>query len=61
MWFKSAASSNINGIARRSAPLILSDGFRIDGDMRAREVHIAGTLIGNLVAGKVTLGENGSE
>lgn len=61
MWFKSAASSSVNGIARRSAPSILSDGFRIDGDISCPgEVHIAGTLIGNLVAGKVTLGEGGS-
>jgi cytoskeletal protein CcmA (bactofilin family) len=61
MWFKSAASSSVSGIARRSAPSILSAGFHIDGDISCPgEVHITGTLIGNLVAGKVTLGEGGS-
>lgn len=63
MWFKSAASNSVSGGSglRRSAPSILSEGFRIDGDIAcAGEVHIAGTLIGNLVAGKVTLGEGGS-
>jgi cytoskeletal protein CcmA (bactofilin family) len=63
MWFKSAASNSIGGAAnlRRSAPSILSEGFRVDGDIAcAGEVHIAGTLIGNLVAGKVTVGESGT-
>lgn len=63
MWFKSAASNSVSGGTglRRSAPSILSEGFRIDGDIACSgEVHIAGTLIGNLVAGKVTLGEGGS-
>jgi cytoskeletal protein CcmA (bactofilin family) len=63
MWFKSAASSNLhgNGVSRRAAPSILSEGFRVDGDIASDgEVHIAGTLIGNLVAGKVTIGEAGS-
>ncbi|HEX3972509.1 MAG TPA: polymer-forming cytoskeletal protein [Stellaceae bacterium] len=62
MWFKSAASNNIGASgARRSAPSILSEGFRVDGDIACSgEVHIGGTLIGNLVAGKVTLGEAGS-
>jgi cytoskeletal protein CcmA (bactofilin family) len=63
MWFKSAASNNNIGStgSRRSAPSILSEGFRVDGDIACSgEVHIAGTLIGNIVAGKVTLGESGS-
>ena len=62
MWFKSAASNSVGGNnGRRSAPSILSEGFRIDGDIACDgEVHIAGTLIGNLVAAKVTLGEAGS-
>lgn len=63
MWFKSAASGNLHGGGglRRAAPSILSEGFRIDGDIACDgEVHIAGTLIGNLVAAKVTLGEAGS-
>ncbi len=62
MWFKSAANNSVGGTGgRRSAPSILSEGFRIDGDIACSgEVHIGGTLIGNLVAGKVTLGEAGS-
>ena len=62
MWFKSAASNSLgNASGRRSAPSILSEGFRVDGDIACEgEVHIAGTLIGNLAAGKVTLGEAGS-
>lgn len=62
MWFKSAGSSNSGGTGgRRTAPSILSEGFRVDGDITcAGEIHIAGTLIGNIVAGKITLGESGS-
>jgi cytoskeletal protein CcmA (bactofilin family) len=63
MWFKSADSSNVNGGSglRRSAPSILSEGFRVDGDIACNgEIHIGGTLIGNLVASKVTLGDAGS-
>ncbi|HXE29694.1 MAG TPA: polymer-forming cytoskeletal protein [Stellaceae bacterium] len=62
MWFKSAASNSGGGTGgRRSAPSILSEGFRVDGDIASSgEVHVAGTLIGNVVAGKVTLGESGS-
>ncbi|HEY3916786.1 MAG TPA: polymer-forming cytoskeletal protein [Stellaceae bacterium] len=63
MWFKSAATNNVNSgnALRRSAPSILSDGFRVDGDIACvGEVHIAGTLIGDIVAGKVTLSETGS-
>lgn len=62
MWFKSAASNSIGGpSARRTAPSILSEGFRVDGDIAcAGEIHIGGTLIGNVVAGKITLGESGS-
>ena len=62
MWFKSAASNSLgNTSGRRSAPSILSEGFKLDGNIVCEgEVHIAGTLIGNLAAGKVTLGEAGS-
>jgi cytoskeletal protein CcmA (bactofilin family) len=63
MWFKSTASNSVNGTngLRRGAPSILSEGFRVDGDIASDgEVHIAGTLIGNLVASKVTLGDGGS-
>jgi cytoskeletal protein CcmA (bactofilin family) len=62
MWFKSAANNSVGGSgSRRSAPSILSEGFRVDGDIACSgEVHIGGTLIGNLVAGKLTLDEAGS-
>jgi cytoskeletal protein CcmA (bactofilin family) len=62
MWFKSAGGNNIgNTGARRTVPSILSEGFRIDGDIACSgEIHIAGTLIGNIAAGKITLGESGS-
>jgi len=62
MWFKSAASNNVgNTGARRTAPSILSQGFCVDGDITCSgEIHVAGKLIGNIVAGKITLGESGS-
>jgi len=62
MWFKSAASNSVGSTGhRRSAPSILSEGFRVDGNIAcAGEIHITGTLTGNIVAGKITLGESGS-
>jgi cytoskeletal protein CcmA (bactofilin family) len=62
MWFKSAGSNSLGGTAhRRSAPSILSEGFRVDGNIACKgEIHITGTLIGNIVASKITLGESGS-
>jgi cytoskeletal protein CcmA (bactofilin family) len=61
MWFKSAGSNSVSTGNRRSAPSILSEGFRVDGNIAcAGEIHITGTLIGNIVAGKITLGESGS-
>ena len=32
MWFKSAGSNSVSTGNRRSAPSILSEGFRVDGD-----------------------------
>jgi len=62
MWFKSAASSSVGSTStRRTAPSILSEGFRADGNIVCPgEIHITGTLIGNIVAGKITLGASGS-
>jgi cytoskeletal protein CcmA (bactofilin family) len=62
MWFKSAASNSISSTGtRRSAPSILSEGFRVDGNIACSgEIHITGTLIGDIVTGKMTLGESGS-
>lgn len=60
MWFKSAANSGASG-QRRLAPSILSEGFRVEGDIVCTgEVHIGGTLAGNLTAGKITIGETGT-
>jgi cytoskeletal protein CcmA (bactofilin family) len=61
MWFKSAGSSTGGISLRRSAPSILSEGLRLDGDIVCSgEVHISGTLAGNISAGKLTVGEGGS-
>jgi cytoskeletal protein CcmA (bactofilin family) len=60
MWFKSAPSNSVGG-PKRAAPSILSDGFRVEGDIVCSgEVHIGGVLSGNLTAGKVTVTEGGS-
>ena len=62
MWFKSTANSGGNATGqRRVAPSILSEGFRVEGDITCTgEVHIGGTLSGNLTANKITIGETGS-
>jgi cytoskeletal protein CcmA (bactofilin family) len=61
MWFKSAPNSSTATTPRRLAPSILSEGFRVDGDVVCSgEVHIGGTLSGNLTASKITIGESGS-
>jgi cytoskeletal protein CcmA (bactofilin family) len=60
MWFKSVANNSGNA-QRRLVPSILSEGFRVEGDIACTgEVHIGGTVSGNLTAGKITIGENGS-
>lgn len=62
MWFRSAPNS-ATGAAnqRRSVPSILAAGLRVDGDIACDgEVHIVGTLQGNLTADKLTLGEGGA-
>lgn len=60
MWFRSAANSS-GSPGRRGGLSILGAGFRVNGDIACPgEVHISGTLIGNLSADKVTLGEGGS-
>jgi len=62
MWFKSTANSGgTTAGQRRVAPSILSEGFRVEGDITCTgEVHIGGTLSGNLTANKITIGETGS-
>lgn len=61
MWFKSAVNNGTGSVQRRLVPSILSEGFRVEGDIAcAGEVHIGGTVSGNLTAGKITVGESGS-
>lgn len=61
MWFKSAANSGGSHSQRRLVPSILSEGFRVEGDVVCSgEVHVGGALSGNLTAAKITIGEGGS-
>jgi cytoskeletal protein CcmA (bactofilin family) len=63
MWFKSTASNGSGGsnVQRRLAPSILSEGFRVEGDISCTgEIHISGSVSGNLTASKLTIGEGGS-
>lgn len=61
MWFKSTASNDSGSAHRRLAPSILSEGFRIEGDIACTgEIHISGSVSGNLTASKLTIGETGS-
>lgn len=66
MWFKSATSSSQSvtsaaAAGKRSVPSILSAGARIQGDIVSDgEVHILGSVAGNVTANKLTLGEGGS-
>jgi len=61
MWFKSVANNGGGSAQRRLAPSILSEGFRVEGDIVCSgEIHISGSLSGNLTAGKITIGEGGS-
>ena len=60
MWFRSTANNGATS-GRRLAPSILSEGFRVEGDITCTgEVHIGGSLSGNLTAGKITIGETGT-
>lgn len=66
MWFKSATSNSQGAAtapaaAKRSVPSILSAGARIQGDIVSDgEVHILGSVAGNVTANKLTLGEGGT-
>ena len=62
MWFKSAANNGPSSAQqRRLVPSILSEGFRVEGDIACSgEIHIAGSVSGNLTASKLTIGESGS-
>jgi len=61
MWFKSTPNNAASNAQRRLVPSILSEGFRVEGDIACSgEIHIAGSVSGNLTAGKLTIGESGS-
>src|SRR5579862_8914455 len=62
MWFKSTANNGSGSTSqRRLAPSILSEGFRVEGDISCTgEIHISGSVSGNLTASKITIGEGGS-
>ena len=58
MWSKKAAEQGKRG---DSLPSILSDDLAIEGDIvSGGEVHINGTVKGDVTAGKLTLGEDGT-
>ena len=64
-WFKSTTSngSAAGAVAagRRDVPSILSAGLKVEGDVVSDgEVHVIGSLSGNLTAHKLTLGEGGT-
>lgn len=61
MWFKSTPNNGPSSAQRRLVPSILSEGFRVEGDIACNgEIHVAGSVSGNLTAGKLTIGESGS-
>ena len=64
MWFKQAGSElgERPGVpSRPSVPSILSSDLKIEGDIVSQgEVHISGSVKGDVVARKLTLGEGGS-
>jgi len=58
MWSKRATEQSKRG---DSAPSILSDDLTIEGDIVSEgEVHINGTVKGDVTARKMTLGEDGA-
>jgi cytoskeletal protein CcmA (bactofilin family) len=58
MWSKKATEQGKRG---DSIPSILSDDLTIEGDIVSEgEVHINGTVKGDVTARKVTLGEDGA-
>jgi cytoskeletal protein CcmA (bactofilin family) len=64
MWFKQAESERSarpGSPNRTGAPSILSDDLKIEGDIVSEgEVHISGSVKGDVTAQKLTLGEQGS-
>ena len=64
MWFKQTGSEigeRPGPSSRLAAPSILSDDLKIEGDIVSQgELHISGSVKGDVVARKLTLGEGGS-
>jgi cytoskeletal protein CcmA (bactofilin family) len=64
MWFKQADSEQgerQGPPSRPAAPSILSADLKIEGDIVSQgELHISGSIKGDVVARKLTLGEGGS-
>jgi cytoskeletal protein CcmA (bactofilin family) len=63
MWFKQAESERgaRPASSRSGAPSILSDDLKIEGDIVSEgELHISGSVKGDVTAQKLTLGEHGS-
>ncbi len=64
MWFKQAGiehSERPGPPSRPAAPSILSSDLKIEGDIVSQgELHISGSIKGDVVARKLTLGEGGS-
>jgi cytoskeletal protein CcmA (bactofilin family) len=63
MWFKQARTEHgeRRHSSRPAAPSILSDDLKIEGDVVSQgELHISGSIKGDVVARKLTLGEGGS-
>jgi len=63
MWFKQAGTEpgERSNSGRPAAPSILSSDLKIEGDVVSQgELHISGSIKGDVVARKLTLGEGGS-
>lgn len=54
MWFRSARKSD--RAKRRASPTVIGSGFTFEGDLKSDgELHIAGTVTGNVTARSLTL------
>jgi cytoskeletal protein CcmA (bactofilin family) len=64
MWFKQNGNEpgeRATHSSRPAAPSILSSDLKIEGDVVSQgELHISGSIKGDIVARKLTLGEGGS-
>lgn len=64
MWFKQTGTDSGERHAptgRPAAPSILSSDLKIEGDIVSQgELHISGSVKGDVIAHKLTLGEGGS-